>query len=203
MIKEEIGKNGIVIEDATIDDVPAIVKLQKSFVRTPEILSDEDAQHGFLVYEMGSEELIDIISNVRHVIKVAKKNEKLIGYLIGYDMKRILEKDPDWLDGFEALDKNIDHKEIFGGDDVIYLKQVAIDRSEAKSGIAKQLFNDVSRASVIAGFRHQIGEILFVPRRNLASEKLIVNNLGFNVIGYQTDKMQRKWTVVAQTLVTR
>lgn len=89
---ESLNNSSLKIDDVKIEDIPGIMAIQLSRIRKPEELQPHDAKQGFLVYEVGADELKTIIiGDIKHIIKVARKNGIVIGYFIAYDMNYYLQ----------------------------------------------------------------------------------------------------------------
>lgn len=199
-IKESVNDSSSKIDDAKIEDIPGIMELQMSQIKKPEQLTQEDAKQGFLVYEVSKEELITLITgDIKHVVKVARKNNKVMGYFIAYDMNYYLQQHPEWINEFEENSPG-DMKQKFQGSDILFSKQLALNSGVKKTGLGEKLWEAVYQDAVALGFRYEVGEVLAEPIRNTAMETLVFNKLKFNFAGYRTDKNNRKWSVITRTL---
>lgn len=197
--KETFNDPSFKIDDAGIEDIPFIMEIQRSQLKNPEDLSEEEAKQGFLVYEVGEEELKSLIMrDIKHVIKVARKNGNVIGYFIAYDMKHYLRQHSEWINEFEENPKR-GLKEIFKGDDVLFSKQLALSSTAKGTGLGDKLWEAVYQDAVALSFRYEVGEVLAEPVRNTAMEALVFGKLKFNLAGYRTDKKNRKWSVITRT----
>ena len=176
------------------------MEIQRSQLKIPENLSKEEARQGFLVYEVGADELKTLITgNIKHIIKVARKDGNVVGYFIAYDMKYYLQQHPKWLNEFEE-NSGGDMKQIFQGSDVLFSKQLALSSVAKKTGLGEKLWEAVYQDAVSQGFRYEVGEVLAEPIRNVAMESLVFGKLKFNLAGYRTDKNNRKWSVITRSL---
>ncbi len=202
--KENVGTSDLTIVDAGIEDIPVIMEIQESQIKAPETLSPDEAQKGFLVYKIDADELKTLMTgNIRHLIKIARKNGKAIGYFIAYDMQYYLRQHPDWMENFVEENPGLKYKEIFSGDDVLFSKQLALSDEGKKSGIGFKLFDAVLADAILMAFKHEVGEVLAEPIRNISMEKLVFGKLKFKLAGYQTDKNNRKWSVITRQLPPR
>lgn len=196
---ESINDSSIKIDNADIADIPSIMEIQKSQIKVPEDLSEEDAGHGFLVYEVKLDELKKIMtSDIKHIIKVVRKNGVVIGYFIAYDMRYYLQQHPKWIDEFED-NSGRGLKRIFIGDNVLFSKQIALSTAVKGSGLGAKLYEAVYQDAIFLGFKHEVGEVLAAPVRNSAMETLVFSKLHFKLAGYRTDRNKRKWSVITRT----
>jgi len=197
---ETINDSSIKIDDAGIKDIPFIMEIQRSMLRIPEDLSEEEARQGFLVYEVGEEELKTLITgDIKHIIKVARKSGNVVGYFIAYDMKYYLQQHPEWLNEFKE-NSGDNMKQEIQGLSVLFSKQLALNSTEKRTGLGEKLWETVYQDAVSLGFKHEVGEVLAEPIRNAAMESLVFGKLKFNLAGYRTDKNNRKWSVITRTL---
>lgn len=199
-IKESVNDSSLKMDDANTDDIPGIIELQMSQIKKPERLTQEDAKQGFLVYEVTREELMTLITgDIKHIVKVARKNGNVMGYFIAYDMNYYLQQHPEWINEFEENSPG-DMKQKFQGPDVLFSKQLALNSVAKKTGLGEKLWEAVYQDAVALGFRHEVGEVLAEPIRNTAMETLVFGKLKFNLAGYRTDKDNRKWSVITRTI---
>lgn len=96
--------------------------IQLSQIKKPEELEPEDAKQGFLVYQISEEELKTLLTgDIKHIIKVARKNGAVIGYFIAYDMKYYLHQHPEWINEFEE-NPGVELKQKFQESNVLFSK---------------------------------------------------------------------------------
>lgn len=199
-IKESDSNSTFKIDDANIDDIPGIMAVQLSQIKKPEELAPDDAKQGFLVYKVSEEDLKTLIAgDIRHVIKVARKNGAVIGYFIAYDMKYYLHQHPEWINEFQE-NSGVDMKQKFQGPDVLFSKQLALSPSVKGTGLGEKLWEAVYHDAAALGFKYEVGEVLAEPIRNTAMESLVFGKLKFNLSGYRTDKNNRKWSVITRAI---
>lgn len=197
---ENVNNSSLKIDDAKIENIPGIMAIQLSQIKKPEELKSEDAKQGFLVYKVGAEELRTLMTgNIKHIIKVAKKDGVVIGYFIAYDMKYYLQQHPEWVNEFEENSAD-NMKQKFQGPDVLFSKQLALNSRAKRTGLSNKLWEAVYQDAVSLGFKHKVGEVLAEPVRNTAMEALVFGKLKFNLVGYRTDNRNRKWSVITRTL---
>lgn len=199
-IEESVNNPSLKIDDANIADIPGIMAIQLTKIKKPEELEPEAAKQGFLVYKVSEEELRTLIAgDIKHIIKVARKNGGIIGYFIAYDMKYYLHQHPEWINEFEE-NSGGDMKQKFQGPDVLFSKQLALSSSAKGTGLGEKLWEAVYQNAAALGFKYEVGEVLAEPIRNTAMESLVFGKLKFNLAGYRTDKNNRKWSVINRTI---
>lgn len=199
-IEESDNNSSLKIDDANIEDIPGIMAIQLTKIKKPEELEPEDAKHGFLVYKVSEEELRTLITgDIKHIIKVARKNGAVIGYFIAYDMKYYLHQHPEWINEFEENPSG-DMKQKFQSSDVLFSKQLALSSTAKGTGLGEKLWEAVYQDAAALGFKYEVGEVLAEPIRNTAMESLVFGKLKFNLAGYRTDKNNRKWSVINRTI---
>ncbi|MEK7598054.1 MAG: hypothetical protein AAB441_05440 [Patescibacteria group bacterium] len=197
---EIVNDSSLKIDDAVIEDISSIMEIQRSELKIPENLTEKEAKQGFLVYEVGDDELKTLITgNIKHVIKVARKNGNVTGYFIAYDMQYYLRQHSEWINEFEENPKR-GLKQIFKDNNVLFSKQLALSSTAKGTGLGDKLWEAVYQDAVVLGFRYEVGEVLAEPIQNSAMEALVFGKLKFNLAGYRTDKNNRKWTVITRTL---
>ncbi len=200
---ESVSDSSFEIFDAGVEDIPSIMEIQRSLLKKPESLSIDDTKRGFLVYEVGEDELRFIMtSDVKHIIKIVKRNNIVMGYFIGYDMKYYLKQHPEWIDEFED-NSGGEFKKIFKGDNVLFSKQLALKPNAKKSGLGSKIYEVAYQDAISLGFRQEVGEVLAEPIRNSAMESLVFNRLNFKLAGFRSDKNRIKWSVITRPIMSR
>lgn len=91
-------------------------------------------------------------------------------------------------------------KRIFQESNVLFSKQLALSPTAKGTGLGDKLWEAVYQDAVTLGFKHEVGEVLAEPIRNTAMEALVFGKLKFNLVGYRTDKNNRKWSVITRSL---
>ncbi len=78
-------EKGIKIEVAKEEDIDGILFVQNSvLLKNTEF--NQAGEKGFLVYSTTADELKDIISYPENIVLCAKDDERVIGYILAYDL---------------------------------------------------------------------------------------------------------------------
>ena len=106
-------------------------------------------------------------------------------------MKYYLQQHPEWLNEFKE-NSGDNMKQEIQGLSVLFSKQLALNSTEKRTGLGEKLWETVYQDAVSLGFKHEVGEVLAEPIRNIAMEALVFAKLKFNLAGHRTDKNNRK-----------
>lgn len=181
------------IGNAGEEDINEILTIQAQKLVDPENIAQGDTQEieekGFLVYPLSKSELEELIKDPgNHIIKVAKKDGRVIGYLIAYDLDNWRELHPDWLNNLEGKrDSLTQRRTLFG-------RHIAVDESETGSGIGRALLEAVIFTGRTRDYQNFVVEVLDKPITNRKSTKF-VERAGFKKIGQRQDGGLKVWSI--------
>jgi len=183
---------GVGLCQATKADIKSILDIQRenslsNLVGQRE--KDEIEKSGFLVHMLSEEELESLIDNPEKVVTVVyKRDGKVLGYAIGYDMKLWQELKPEWIDSIKFLE-GFSLEDLEGS---VYFRHVA-KTSEAGVGVGAKLSVGLVKISEERGFNRILGEILEEPYINRPSLQLHTNpnpKMSFFKIGEIDEKYE-------------
>lgn len=186
------------IKNAEKVDMADILSIQLSKIIVPEAETETQVQEtGFLVYSLSAEELNNLIGNKKsYFVKVAKLGEKVVGYLISYDLKEWEATHADWL---SRLDVSDDDKMLLSSAKVLYGRHIVLDEHQAAAGTGHELLDATLQEAVGHNYKYFVVEILKEPISNNRSVRF-VRNEGFRLIGRQHDEKNRVWSVFLKDL---
>jgi GNAT superfamily N-acetyltransferase len=192
--------SSLVIADASKEDISGILSIQSQRIIFPEgkNASFVAAGSGFLVYPVSRDDLVGIIEGDRNIfVKVAKERDRVIGYLLSYDMREWTKKRREWFKKFNpffTMPKFLFRKEL-----ILYGRHIAVDKKFVRFGIGERILNSVLRDAERNGYKYFLVEVMREPVQNLASANF-VERMGFNLIGDMHDRRHRFWNVFSKDL---
>ncbi len=188
------------VENAAQADIDAISSIQSERLIIPETNLDKSKteEGGFLVYPISNEELEELIRDgMSHMVKVAKLENKTVGYIISYDMKAWEAIHPDW---FSRLQATTEEKTLLKNQPVLYGRHIAVDQHvNTSSKIGQKLLNATLEEAMQRGYVFYVVEVLKEPIANKRSANF-VDKAGFRLIGETKDEKSRVWSVFVKNL---
>ncbi|TSC73665.1 MAG: hypothetical protein G01um101444_486 [Parcubacteria group bacterium Gr01-1014_44] len=187
------------IQNASSEDAENILTIQSQKIIVPEQKAErqEAEEGGFLIYPVSAEELAQILEdNENHIIKIAKESDKVVGYIISYDMTEWEKTHTDW---FSKLDASGEDKTSLRNEKVLYGRHIAVDEHATSSGVGKELLDSTLQEAIGRGYRYFVVEILKEPITNSGSVGF-VQKAGFRLVGQTEDQNNRIWSVFLKDL---
>jgi GNAT superfamily N-acetyltransferase len=187
-----------IIEDASVEDIENILTIQSQKIIIPEeeMAKPGVEESGFLVYPITNEELGEVvIDKENYIVKVAKENERTIGYIISYDMAEWEATHPNWFSRFKTT---ADYKELLKKRKVLYGRHIAVDENISTPGVGKDLLDFTLQEAVNRGYEYYVVEVLKEPIVNKRSANF-VQKTGFALVG-QLEDDKRIWSVFLKDL---
>jgi len=199
MIKEPFEKEPLkpIIENASQKDVEEILAIQSQKVITPEkeIENKKIEEEGFLVYPISAEDLGKLFENKeKHIVKVARTENKIVGYIICYDLEEWKLAHTDWLSSLDVADED---KAFLKSKKILYGRHIAVDVAGASVGAG--LLDVTFQEAVSRGYECFVVEILKEPIENKRSTGFVQKE-GFRQVGQLTDKNNRVWSLFVKDL---
>lgn len=201
-MSDECSKNNTeipprqIIQNATQEDIEKILAIQAQKIIIPENKEQEVEGGGFLVYPISAEELERALkADEKHVIKIAKEGDSVIGYIISYDLTEWTTTHPDWFSKFNATE---DYREKLKERKVLYGRHIAVDEDISIPGVGKELLDSTLQEAISRDYEYFIVEILKKPIVNRRSVNF-VQKMGFKLVG-QTNDGDRIWSVFLKNL---
>lgn len=184
------------IDNATEEDIEGMFSVQRSRIVKPEEESVELGGKGFLVYEISRDEFKELLTDTEnHLVKVAKDDNGVAGYLVSYTLKQWCELHLGWLDGMVTLDEI---KDLLKTNKVMYGRHIAV-REDSPKGVGGQLLDETLDDVKKGGYKFYVVEILKDPIENQKSKNFVLGK-GFQEIGTKTDENSRVWGVFLKEL---
>ncbi|MDP1689398.1 MAG: GNAT family N-acetyltransferase [bacterium] len=191
--------SGQIVQNATIEDIENILTIQAQKIIIPKKEEQKAEDSGFLVYPIFAEELERALKDgENHVIKVAKEEGKVIGYIISYDLTEWTKTHPGWLSNFNTTEE---YKEKLKERKVLYGRHIAVDKDISTSGVGKELLDSTLQEAINRDYEYFIVETLKKPIANRRSANF-VQKMGFKLVG-QTNDDDRIWSVFLKDLTIK
>ncbi len=188
-----------IIQNASEADVADILSTQSQKIIIPEAEAEKQTaeETGFLIYPISAEDLKSLLENNEScLIKVAKEENKTVGYLISYDMKEWEATHPDW---FFRLNISDEDRTSLRNERVLYGRHIVVDEHTTTSGVGKELLDSILQEAINRGYKYFVVEILKEPITNSRSVGF-VQKAGFRLVGQLEDQNNRIWSVFLKDL---
>jgi ribosomal protein S18 acetylase RimI-like enzyme len=114
-------------------DIRGILSVQKS-VLIKNLKTKDVKKGGFLVYPISAKQLKEVLDDARNIVLCAKDNNKIVGYVLSYDLNNWIKYKPEWIEKIKIKNRI---KAIFNEKKVIYLRHIA--RKKNYSGVGTRL----------------------------------------------------------------
>lgn len=183
----------ILIDLATLEDIPAIQKLQEDNL-IQSISADQIKSSGFLTLKNSDEELSEIINNHENNIFTVRDNDGLEGFLISAT-KEQAEKITYFNEFIEKLN-SVNYKEkSLKKIDYCVLLQICIANKYKGKGVLGELYA-FAKNKLGEKYDLGVGEIAFENEHSLKAHE----KMGFEIIDKYIDANNRNWHIVAVDL---
>ncbi len=186
------------VDTAGHPDIDGILVVQNENLRSSlneRGIKDEDLpERGFLISPLSAEELTEIISEPEsHLLLVARSEEKIEGYALGYDLDKWKKEDPMW-------EKQLvfRKRKTLPLGKTLYFRHVAVAPEIKGRGVGRMMEHDFFEEAKRRGYQYIIGEILRDPVVNKRSMD-VHKTSGFEVIGENFEEGM-VWDVVLKNL---
>ncbi len=194
MIEKKSGR--VIIRKATDKEVSQLLALQQSLLLGNRS-GKEIEESGFLVYPVTAKEFSEILQNESTILFVAEMQDRVAGYILGYDLKEWCKNKPDWENSIQvtsAIKKHLLH------DRTLYLRHVA--RKPDCQGLGSKLELQISDWARQQGYVSMIGEILEGPIINKIS-RAVHEKRGFKRIGQVDYKDGKVWGIYEKEIPSK
>jgi len=162
---------------AKLEDIEGILAIHDE-VFLPNRKKDELEEKGFLLSPINAEELKTAIQDTDNfIVLVAKKENKIIGHVLAYDLNMWRKLKPKWDEKIEPRDNYDQILKL----KVIHLRHIA--RKDTAKGAGHQLLEYLLQTAKAKGYDMVIAEILEKPHDNKISKKLFQNRMKFKKVG--------------------
>jgi len=164
----------VVVKEAEASDIPGVIAcMQANLVD----IMDNDKQ-GRLFYHIPSWEFMECLDNPNNIFICAKKWNKVLWYVLTYDLKLRMQKNPTRIDDIQVVP---DMREKLKNEKILYGHQVATHPDHRNNGISKTLEMKTYVESVRQWYTYTIAEIMKEPRENTNS-MIVHQKVGFEKI---------------------
>jgi L-amino acid N-acyltransferase YncA len=167
-----------IIRSATNKDIPGILAVLHHNLMANKKIKDKNQleQTGFIIHDFTADDLEAIIADSQHhILLVAIEDDKVIGYILTYDMPYAK---PDWLSLVVASPQI---KDILAAKEVLYHRNIA--KKHNKKGVGKQLLQVLLQEAAARNYKYVACQIVQQPYKNKVSIALH-EQLGFKAVGH-------------------
>jgi len=179
---------------AKAEDIDGIISVQKR-----RLLREKKnvgiVKEGFLVYPVSSKELKELLPRENAIILVAKERERVLGYILSYDLNFWRELKPGW---YEKLNASEHVKQVLLRKKVLYLRHIA--RLKGCKGVGTRLLSELMKIAKRRKYEYVICEILESPVKNKTSVNFF-EKFGFVPAGSVTYSDGFKWRIFIKKLL--